>query len=198
LLELARVAAGAGATLFSVGSELSTLDGEGDRSEWMRTIAQVRRVFAGPLVYSGNWDHYQEVAIYDLVDFMGVCGYFALAEPGAPTAVADLVRGWRDARAEVERFARRRAEPLLFTEVGYRSQRGAAAAPWDEGSRGIADLDEQDRCYQAFRRVWQTPPSDALAGVYFWNWYGWGGAGSRSYTPRGKPAAEEIRLFFNR
>ena len=36
----------------------------------------------------------------------------------------------------------------------------------------------------------------ALRGVYFWNYYGWGGRVSRGYTPRHKPAAEEIERYF--
>jgi hypothetical protein len=82
----------------------------------------------------------------------------------------------------------------LFTELGYLSQRGAAAWPWDEGARKPVDLDEQRRCYAAFRLAWSG--SSILSGVYFWNWYGWGGAASRGYTPRGKPAADEIRAYF--
>ena len=42
---------------------------------------EVRRVFHGALMYSGNWDHFRDVAIYDLVDLVGLCAYFALVEP---------------------------------------------------------------------------------------------------------------------
>jgi hypothetical protein len=124
-----------------------------------------------------------------LVDVLGLCGYFALAEKGQPQ---DLPGTWRKLRAQLETFAQGR--PILFTEIGYLSLKGAAAWPWDEGATGAVDLEEQRRCYAAFCRTWAGAPS--LAGVYFWNWYGWGGDTSRGYTPRGKPAAEEIRAFF--
>jgi hypothetical protein len=32
-----------------------------------------------------------------------------------------------------------------------------------------------------------------FAGFYIWNWYGFGGPGTTSYTPRGKPAEAEIK-----
>ena len=192
LVELARLAAKERVAVLSVGSELSTLDGPADRAAWTATVAAVRRVFHGALMYSGNWDHFRDVAVYDLVDVVGLCAYFALVEPDAPAALDDLVRGWRDTRVDLERFFAGR--PIVFTELGYRSIRGAGAAPWDEGTPGTLDLDEQRRCYAAFRRVWRGAPS--LAGVYFWNWYGWGGATSRGYTPRGKPALDELRAFF--
>jgi len=196
LLALARLAAREQVAVLSVGSELSTLDGARDRAAWAATVAEVRRVFAGKLMYSGNWDHYRDVAIYDLVDVVGLCGYFALVPRGGPSTVDDVTRGWRDLRAELSRFARAAGRPLVFTEVGYRSIAGAAAAPWDEGAAGTVDLDEQRRCYEAFRRVWSSAPPDVFGGVYFWNWYGWGGPTSRAYTPRNKPAAGEIKIFF--
>jgi hypothetical protein len=196
LVELARLATRERVAVLSVGSELSTLDGAADREAWAATIAAVRRVFTGRLLYSGNWDHYRDVAIYDLVDVLGMCGYFALVAPGAPSTLEDVTRGWRDLRAELTRFARARGRPVVFTELGYRSIRGAASAPWDEGVAGTVDLDEQRRCYEAFRRVWRDAPPDVFGGVYFWNWYGWGGPTSRAYTPRNKPAADELRKLF--
>jgi len=53
------------------------------------------------------------------------------------------------------------------------------------------DLDEQRRAFEAFRRVWAA--SSVLDGVYVWNWYGFGGPTSISYTPRGKPAEAEVK-----
>ena len=188
LLSLAKLASEEKVEELSIGSELSTLDG--DHDSWSPIVKSVRAQFSGALTYSGNWDHFQKVAIYDLVDHIGLCGYFAL---GGST-VEELTRSWRDLRAELERFSRKHARPLLFTEIGYLSQRGAAAWPWDEGAKKDVDLDEQRRCYAAFCRTWRDAPQ--LAGVYFWNWYGWGGNSSRGYTPRGKPAAEEIRSYF--
>lgn len=161
-----------------------------DHAAWVPVVAEVRRHFSGRLTYSGNWDHFRAVAIYDLVDEMGLCGYFPLGSG----SVDELARTWHDLRVELERISRKLARPLLFTEVGYLSQRGAAAWPWDEGARQPVDLDEQRRAYAAFCRTWRN--ADFLAGVYFWNWYGWGGGSSRGYTPRNKPATEEIRQYF--
>jgi Glycoside Hydrolase Family 113 len=198
LLELARMATREGVEALSVGSELSTLDVE--RAPWEALVRDVRRVFRGTLVYSGNWDHFRDVAVYDVVDRIGLCGYFPLAEARDAEVhavrVNELARAWRKLRDELTAFARAHARPIVFTEIGYLSQRGASAWPWDEGARKDVDLDEQRRAYEAFRRVWMDAPAELLAGVYFWNWYGWGGVTSRGYTPRGKPAAQEIRAFY--
>jgi hypothetical protein len=45
--------------------------------------------------------------------------------------------------------------------------------------------------------MWSDAPGELLGGVFFWNWYGWGGATSRGYTPRYKPASDEMRRFFD-
>src|SRR5207253_649355 len=63
LVRLARLAERRGVELLSVGSELSTLDG--DRAPWVPLVAAVRAVYRGALTYSGNWDHFQKVALYD-------------------------------------------------------------------------------------------------------------------------------------
>ncbi|MCS6914305.1 MAG: hypothetical protein RMK29_20740 [Myxococcales bacterium] len=193
LLHLSRLAARERVAVLSVGSELSTLDG--DRGRWQALIRQVRAVFSGTLTYSGNWDHFEEVAIYDLVDLMGVCAYFALSKGEGRPEVEDLIAAWQGPRERMERLAARLGRPLLLTEVGYPSQAGAAARPWDERAQAPVDLEEQRRLYEAFRRVWLGVPH--VSGAYFWNWFGWGGPASPAYTPRGKPAAREIQIFFH-
>ena len=80
LVRLARLAERQHVELLSVGSELSSLDD--DRGAWVPLVRAVRGAYHGPLTYSGNWDHFERVAIYDLVEYAGLCGYFSLAERG--------------------------------------------------------------------------------------------------------------------
>ena len=86
--------------------------------------------------------------------------------------------------------------PFIFTEVGYPSRDGAAVEPWDYTKSTPVDLEEQRRAFSAFTRAWTG--SRQLAGVFFWDWYGEGGAKCRRYTPRGKPAARVIQRWFRR
>jgi hypothetical protein len=189
--DIAAVGSSTGATRLVVGSELSTLDGARELDRWRPLLERVRAVFAGKLVYSANWDHYRDARLLDLVDEEGVTGYFNLREPSAPADDATLEEGWRRVRHELEAWRASRGPTFVLTELGYRSRAGSSATPWDEGPGGSPDVDEQRRAFAAFRRVWSG--STALAGVYVWNWYGWGGPTSISYTPRGKPAELEVR-----
>lgn len=193
--DLAAVAALTGAQRIVIGSELSTLDGEGDLDRWRGVIERVRGVFRGKLVYSANWDHYRQAPLLDLVDEAGISGYFGLRDPQAPDDDATAEAGWRRVRRELEAWRANRDQPFIFTELGYRSRAGATATPWDETPGGKPDLDEQRRGFAAFRRAWSD--SAALDGVYVWNWYGYGGPGTIGYTPRGKPAEAEVRALLN-
>jgi hypothetical protein len=195
--DLAAVATLTGATRLAVGSELSTLDGDLER--WRPLMERIRALFGGTLVYSANWDHYKETRLFELVDEIGVVAYFNLREKDGPSDVAALTNRWRWERTQLEAWRGAGDKPFVFTEVGYRSRAGSSAQPWYEGPDGTVDLEEQRRAFSAFRRTWTTPAKDSppspLDGVYIWNWYGYGGPASIGYTPRGKPAVEEIKAL---
>jgi hypothetical protein len=192
LADLASLGSLTGASRLVVGSELSTLDG--DLSSWRPLVQRIRTIFSGTLLYSANWDHYQDARLFELVDEIGVVAYFKLREKDAPSDVATLTEGWRRLRRELERNLDVWAKPFVLTEVGYRSRTGSTAAPWDEMAGGVPDVGEQMRGFQAFRQAWTAGPDKSrMAGLYVWNWYGYGGPATTSYTPRGKPAVDVIR-----
>jgi hypothetical protein len=191
--DLASLATLTEASRLVIGSELSTLDG--DLARWKKLIGLVRAVYSGTLVYSANWDHYQDAALFELVDEIGVVGYFDLRDAKEPSDVQALAARWRRIQRQIELHLGRFDKPFLFTELGYRSRAGATAAPWDETPGGGADLDEQRRGFDAFRLAWTAQGSvhGRLDGLYIWNWYGYGGPGTTGYTPRGKPAAKTVK-----
>ncbi len=197
LADLASLGALTGASRLVVGSELSSLDD--DLAHWRPLVERIRALFTGTLMYSANWDHYQDVRLYDLVDEIGVVAYFSLRENNGPSDVPALTARWRSLRREIEFNLGAYSKPYVLTELGYRSRTGATAAPWDEVPGGVPDVDEQTRAFQAFGQAWTTrgQASSRLAGLYVWNWYGYGGPATTSYTPRGKPAVEVIRQILD-
>jgi hypothetical protein len=192
MTRLAGLAAAEQVSVFSIGSELSSLDT--DPGFFEPVVRAVRAAFNGKILYSANWDHFQKVRIWPLVDLAGLCGYFGIAIRAHGATLAEMVEGWRDVKVWLTRWAKKIKRGLVFTEVGYMSQTGSARAPWDEGARRPVDLEEQRKAYEAFVRVWNGTPE--LEGAYIWNWYGWGGPGDRSYTPRAKPAARVISWWY--
>lgn len=191
-LEAARLAVAGGAQRLSIGSEL--LSREAQRPRWIGLIERVR--LAAPpleLMYSANWDHFQPVSFWDAVDIIGVTAYFELTKD-LEADEASLAAAWAPARAQLLEHARRVGKPLVISEVGYPSLDGGAAWPWDETRKAPVDLEEQRRAYAAFVTAWSQTPE--LRGVYFWNWFGFGGPLDTNYTPRGKPAAEVLRAWY--
>jgi hypothetical protein len=193
ILSFAKLADELKIPLMSVGSELESM--EVHKDSWLKVIAAVRAVYKGKLTYSANWDSYKKTPFFDALDYIGVTGYFELAEAkNKEPSVEDLLHAWRYTYADLMRLSEKWKKPLIFTEIGYLSQKGTASWPWKEGANEPLDLEIQRKCYEALRRMWDNEPR--LAGVYLWNWFGWGGLDSKEYTPRNKPAAKETAKWY--
>lgn len=192
VLHHADVAEAAGAEMFSVGSELGAT--EHDRRRWADLIRDVRRRFRGYVIYSANWDHYESVTFWDLLDGVGLSAYYELAErEDAPQAELDAA--WRAHRDRILEWARPLGKPIYLTEVGYPARAGAAVHPWDYTQDEPIDPEAQARCFRAFAAAWRDVPE--LGGVTIWIWdHGKSGPGDPSYSIAGKPAAAVVRDFF--
>lgn len=181
-----------GADRLSVGSEL--LSRERMRGRWLELVERVRmRAPEMELLYSANWDHYEVVSFWDAVDVVGLTAYWELTRDFDPS-IADLRFAWTPIRHTLLDWSRRIGRPFVFTEVGYPSLDGGAAWPWDETRKALVDIDEQRRAYEAFVATWSDV--DVLHGVYFWNWFGFGGPEDTNYTPRKKPAAGVLERWY--
>jgi hypothetical protein len=196
IVHYATLAESIGATAFCIGTELEgTTEREAD---WRRIITSVRRAYRGPITYAANWSgEHERIAFWDALDFVGVQAYFPLAT--APQADVDsLVAAWQPVRARLAALSARTGKPIVFTEIGYRSERGAAAEPWRWRARQPADSLEQAACYEAaFRALWNEP---WFAGFYWWKWFpAWDEQRSprdASFTPQGKPAADVLARWY--
>lgn len=187
------MAAETGAEQLSVGSELGTMQLDGDR--WRAMIGEVRSLYSGRLLYSANWDDYESVPFWRDLDAVGVTGYYELVRSGTETpAVAALVSAWQPIVTDLRRLSGQVGRPVVLTEVGYPSQAIAARHPWDYTRAGRVDLAAQERLYRALYLAWSEIPE--LGGVYIWNWFGDGGGIDNGYTPRGKPSEKVIRHWF--
>jgi len=189
IITMATLAEQHGASRFSVGSELLSM--ERHEGHWRALIDDVRGAFTGTLLYSANWDHFDPIRFWDALDEIGVTAYFELTTDDARPSVDTLVQAWTRPRIELMRLKREVQKPLIITEVGYPSRTTAARAPWDETRDAPLDLSLQSSLYDAFCRGFRG--QGVIEGVYFWNWFGFGGPKDTTYTPRGKPAADVMR-----
>ena len=195
------IAVDADVDLLAIGSELNSTEDQLDR--WGRVAERVRERFRGELTYAANWDRYDQVTIWPLVDVMSVSAYFELIPQEREATVAILQAAWGRERDRLLEFARRLERPLFLSEVGYPSLPWAAAHPWNYVASGPtgADHEAQARCYRAFFGAWRAALADADGGVlgiccYHWDPYHHGDASDTGYGVQGKPAAKVIELAF--
>ena len=197
ILHYARLAELEGFDLFCIGNELEGLTPYA--GDWRRLIADVRRVYHGPLTYAANWGReFESIRFWDALDYIGVNNYYPLAAQ-ASARVEDLLPGAEQLATTLEAASRRWHKPILFTEVGYPSVRGGSSQPWiEDGTRGLS-LPEQAAAYEATFRAFAGKPW--FRGMFWWKWPSsgrGGGAEDASFTPLGKPAADVLRAWFTR
>jgi hypothetical protein len=181
-----------------VGSELNSTEGMLDR--WQGVIERVHDEFKGEIAYSANWDRYEKIKFWPMLDVMCVSSYFELRRDDPEAAEDDLVEAWANERDRLLRFAEKWEKPLLLSEVGYPSVPWASAHPWnyvvDKGS--TADHEAQARCWRAFFRAWTqifADPELPAAGFfgYCWSPYYHGDDWDTGYGIKGKPAYDIVR-----
>jgi hypothetical protein len=202
----AEVAQANGAQMFSIGAELDQLAGSQYLSYWTSIINAVRAVFSGKLTYSASWQTAANVSFWNELDYEGIDCYVPLSTAANPT-LQDLINGWTQPATQssnpnayaiignqspiqyFENLSAQSGKPLIFTELGYANDSGAAAEPFAEGNSPDPTL--QAELYQAFFDAWQQSGNSSLVGTYFWEWdpnSANGGPGIDSFSPQNNPA----------
>jgi hypothetical protein len=189
VLYYARLAADTGADILCIGTELAQASrAAGIAGDWRALAEEVRSIYSGPLTYAAHHTEVGEVRFWDSLDYIGVNGYYPIAE--LPAALEDL-----------EHLSVRWNRPVIFTEAGFASSPYALTQPWRPGPYQ-APQDSVRPDLQA--KGWETLLTELwrrnfVWGVYVWKWHpngAWGGPTNADHTPQRKPALEVIRRFF--
>lgn len=197
VLHFAKTAERHRAEVFMVGSEL--IKAEPYTEQWRRIIAEVRQHYRGKLAYSANWDHYQidKIGFWPELDYVGMTSYYELAAGPNPT-IEELDAKWAKFKERILTFQREVRKPIIFTEVGWCSQEGAAHEGWNyyaNQNATEAGHREQALLYESFIKTWARAPG--VGGIIWWEWdLTKGGDDDHGYTPRGKPAERILREWF--
>jgi hypothetical protein len=196
LLHYADLAEQVGATTLVIGTEMRTLSW--DEAHWRPLIAEIRTHFHGALTYAANFDEFDRVPFWDALDFVGVDGYFELADESNPApSAADLATAWtsRGHLARLAAVSRRTGRKVLFTEIGYRGGHTTAVHPGRWDIVDVPDPQAQANAYEAFYQAVALKPW--VAGVYWWDvhpderWI-------QDYSPLGKPAEQVLAAWNQR
>jgi hypothetical protein len=183
----ADIAAGSEASVFSVGTELKSLSG--DTEAWNVIIEAVRSRFGGELTYAANWDEVFQVQFWDRLDLIGVDAYFPLSQEGEVPTAESLASAWQPNVDGLESLSEQWGKPVLLTEIGYPSQKGSTAHPWEVREGDPADQPVQALAYQAAFDAFEG--RSWLRGILWWSWRADPKpreAMDLEYTPEGKQA----------
>ena len=198
ILHYARLAEQEKVELFCIGTELSNC-AVSQPALWRDLIKKVRRVYKGSLTYSANWyEEYDCIEFWDALDYAGINPYFPLVSSLNPTA-EDLKEVWEDWLGMIEEWQKDIDKPVILTEIGYKSSKGAIDEPWQHSPIGKVDLQLQADCYEALLATfWEKP---WFYGVYWWYWGvnpKMGGEFHRGFTPQNKLAEEVLRKWYKK
>jgi hypothetical protein len=183
--------------VFCIGTELQKTTTH--EKEWRAVIAKIRSNYSGKLIYAANFhEEFEHIKFWDALDYIGIQAYFSLTDK-RDASLEELTKNWKAPLSAIERVHKEYNKPVIFTEIGYRSDAHAAIEPWiwPNNIKDVPLSDEtQALCYQAFfKAAWNK---NWLVGVYFWKWYPHGTRRSAEtdFTPQGKPAEKVMKENF--
>ncbi|MDE1976519.1 MAG: hypothetical protein KGI84_04580 [Elusimicrobia bacterium] len=195
ILHYASIAAQEHADLFVVGTELLHVDGPAHLRDWRGLIAAVRSVYHGPLTYAANCYNFVRIPFWGDLDYIGIDGYFPVLG-GDNEKVMEA--SWQPYKLLIEAESGVFGKPVLFTEIGISSQKGANLKPWDYSHFGRADDKVQAAYLESFLHVFSR--KKWFAGFLQWDWEADAsgqGAGDKSMSVRGKPALQVLTRYFD-
>lgn len=167
IVSMAKIAEKYQADIFCIGLEYKhSLSFE---SEWRRIIGDVRKVYSGKITYAANWDVYQKVKFWDVLDYIGIQAYFPLVENDNPTD-SQLREAWNHIYTQINEFSKMKGKKAIFTEVGYNTSLEAAKIPWtSKKSKDQNALDMQERCLRI--ALEESQDKEFLSGLFLWKWF---------------------------
>lgn len=204
MLRYARIAQETKTELFCVGTELKTSIKK-QPEKWERLIDEIRQIYTGELTYAANWyDEYEHISFWNKLDYIGVQAYFPLTSIKNPD-LETIEKGWEKHLIALVAIHEKYDKPILFTEVGYKSDADATIKPW-EWSPFLSGITKkksdktQQLAYEAlFKQTWNQP---WFAGVYIWQWDNRTTEESAKtdidFSPRFKPAENVMAKWFGK
>ncbi|MDT0607092.1 glycoside hydrolase family 113 [Croceitalea rosinachiae] len=204
ILYYARMAELTNAELFCIGTELKTSI-KRQPKRWIALIKKVRNIYSGKLTYAANWhDEYEFIKFWNELDFIGIQAYFPLTKNKNPD-LETIEKGWPKHITKLEKLYQTYKKPILFTEIGYKSDARATIKPWEWGSYlSVLSEKKSDRtqrlAYEAFfKQLWHK---NWFAGAYFWQWHTYSEIGDADlnldFSPRFKPAENTMAKWYGK
>lgn len=201
-----------GVNTFSIGDELSSLDGSQYQAEWTKIIAAVRQVYHGTLTYDSAWNDTGNVSFWSQLDEIGANAYVPVTDNITDPTLAQLEQGWTSVNPVdssvtggvsavqwYENLAAKYGKPVLFTEAGYQSVNGTNTLTGAIPAPGASYVDYQQQALadQAMLTVLKQNAGSWFKGLYIWDWNPQPTqVQTDDFSPQGKPALGVIDAWY--
>ncbi|UWD48165.1 hydrolase [Clostridioides difficile] len=161
--------------VLNVGSNFVYL--EEYQQNWDEVIDFVQSKFDGLVTYRTNWWYTKKGDLdsklsyeqklnnnfFDKLDFISIATYFELSDKPVNT-VDELIsalhsstvnnRG-QNIKEELYNLSKVHRKPIFFGELGFSNRENASSQPWNHVPSDIINDEEQSRCFEAYRRVFE-------------------------------------------
>jgi len=211
ILRYARLASELNVELLCIGTEFVVATQPAYTQSWLALADSVRRYYGGRLTYAANWNgasaagitqpEFEQVEFWDRLDYIGIDAYYPLTNSiGDPVPRLETAKSrMQTPMQEIGAVASRWRKPVVVTEVGIQSVRGALASPWDfslgKAAGAVPDNSVQELYYRAI--VETIGDQSWCAGIFWWNWDSVPSSyEATDYTPRRKPAARILQEWY--
>ncbi|KAA3660779.1 MAG: hypothetical protein DWQ10_05955 [Calditrichaeota bacterium] len=165
--------------------------------KWRRIIENVRKVYAGQLIYAANWGkEFENIAFWDALDAIGLNFYYPLS-PGATFDDDDVLKHLTATMQTVKRIKNKFNRPVYLTEIGFASRPKSWQDPHKDGHKQDVDLGAQASCYKTVFPFLLN--SKIFTGIFIWKWpssLDVGGTMHSGFTPNGKPSEDIIKEIY--
>ena len=98
--------------------------------QWAGLIAKVRDRYTGSLSYSANWDRFNKVRFWGLLDVISVSSWFNVSDADEP-AIEVIAARWQSIFEQLFAVAERWDRRVLLSEIGYPTLPWALERRWD-------------------------------------------------------------------
>lgn len=166
MLHYAEIAEETGCEMLCIGCEMSGT--ERKEEHWRKLIAEIKKIYSGPIVYNTNHGREDQVKWFDALDYIGTSAYYKVAKYPGDTK-ENMLAVWKTVGEDMKRLSQKHNKQIIFMEIGCRSALGCAMMPWDFTHTEFERSEEEqadfyDSCLTAFFY------EDWFAGAFWWDW----------------------------
>lgn len=196
IMSYAKLAEELDVDMFCIGTELR--ESALQRPQyWQTLIKKVRAIYSGFIIYSANWDEYEQITFWKDLDYIGTNAYYPISNAATPST-EEAFENWRTIRKNLYNASKKYNRKIIITEYGYRSASYTGQAPWIHVSQSKSpqvNNEAQSNLYQAFfKAIWNE---HWIAGGFSWNWiYATQHKGNTDFSVQGKPAMKVIAEYY--